>query len=178
MAFILTFVSLLAQAGYERTAWGMPYQEVKTLYPDGYFSKQENGNSNYMVIRPVAGFDTSYTAFTFDNRNKLTSVMIAFPEQGSHIDIKTGVFIEPTDSDGLEMFKLLKSRLELKYGKHTSKISDPMNISWMIRDPKTGEYTKDLVTLQGLPSKVNPGHRTVAVSYDKIPTIEQLNQGL
>jgi len=169
VAFFLTFfVNAMAHAGYDKAAWGMTLKKVQTLYPGGHAQKNQNGNTTYNVVRPVAGFDTAFIMFSFAGKSGLKDVKIFFPKQGEPVDLKGGVFSLTSNADALQIFTTLRTALVLKYGKPASEKAD--QIGWSLAN-------NDAVILSILADQ-SPGHATAAISYEAIPTLDKLSNGL
>ena len=156
------------QSGYEKTSWGMSIKKVQGLYPGGSVKNQQNGEATYAVVRPVSVFSTGLVLFEF-TKDGLERVQILFPKQGSKVNLKNLTYDEPSSADSKTIFDVLKNNLTLKYGA-PDPLSQPDKVVWSQKN--------DAVFLATTTSDDNPGHRTVGVSYSKIPTIKSATKGI
>ena len=172
-AFTLILVSItapVARADYERTKWGMPLKKVKSIYPGGYALHLQNGNIMYSVVKQVAGNLTGYLSFTISKDSGLESVLILFPEQGTEVNLKKGIYSQASLAEGRSVFQLLKTALILKYGQ-TDALSKADHLVWV---PDNG----DAIYLAIDANETDTSRATVAVHYSKVPTMKQISTGL
>lgn len=166
---LCSFFVLTLQAKYELTTWGMSFAKVKKLYTGGRILKQQNGETTYGVVRPVASLSTAYLLFKFPAKSGLSEVTILFPKQGTDVDLRTGLYEELTLDDGKAIFNTLKAALIFKYGKPDD-LSKEDKFVWTSQDG-------DAVFLN-LNKRINTDHSTVGIIYQKIPSLESLSKGL
>ncbi len=153
--------------GYDKTNWGMTLATVKKLYPGGVAKKLQTQETNYSVVRPVAGLSTGYIMFTFSSKLLLTGVIILFPVQGAEIDLEKGIFDVTVNSSAKSIFSNLNTALTIKYGK--PEIEDDSKKAWNIKD--------DVIVLNISPSE-DGVHSTTSILYQKIQKLKELSNGL
>lgn len=162
---LLVALALLATspalAGYDKTAWGMKLPEVQHLYPGGAVSTHPNGDTQYTVLRSVAGINSALVHFTFSGGRGLSSVMIFVPRQGSKVEATASTFEFPTKRDAAEIRAILASALEAKYGAPTLRAGSDLP-AWLIRE--------DLIMLH---YAVQPDDERVSVGVSYSPSFDQ-----
>jgi hypothetical protein len=104
-----------AYAGYDKTEWGMALAQVRTLYPGGEAKNNQDGTTEYWIVKHVTDL-TAYVGFFFEARKGLTYVTLLFPQPGTAIDVKHGLYTKMTRASADTAHKLLVSALTAKYG--------------------------------------------------------------
>jgi len=104
-----------AYAGYDKTEWGMALAQVRTLYPGGEAKNNQDGTTEYWVIKHVTDL-TAYVGFFFEARKGLTYVTLLFPQPGTEIDVQNGTYKRMTGTSADTAHNLLVSALTAKYG--------------------------------------------------------------
>ncbi|AZZ37252.1 hypothetical protein CIK05_10790 [Bdellovibrio sp. qaytius] len=163
----LACICSISNAGYEKTSWGMSTKQIQSLYPGGNLSKGQNSEPSYDVIRTVAGLSTAYLTFSFNTKSELSSVQILFPKQGTKVDLKTSTFTQTSNDEAEEIFKTLYSALKIKYGKEEPELQ---------KGTKFWIKNKDLITLAF--SSINKTYKTAAITYEKMPSLDGVTNGL
>lgn len=120
---------------YGKTHWGMPMEEVQSLYPNGKLEKEEYGLTAYVLDREVAGFKCE-TRFVF-HRNFLISVGLRF------INPKTSSFFG-NDEESEKLLSDVTELLESKYGEpyeNRERTQTDANGSWTEMTSWMGDST-------------------------------------
>ena len=162
--------SFVSNAGYEKTTWGMKLSKVKKLYPNGVKKVQPNGQVTYTLIRSIALAADTYTMFRFSKDEKLSAVVIMFPESATNEDLRKGNFMELSKDDAKSLFSKLEEQLTIKYGEKVGNVDKDM-IMWKVSD-------KDFIALTIEKSKIDNERSTLAVIYSEIPESVDLGEGL
>jgi hypothetical protein len=104
-----------AYAGYDKTEWGMTLAQVRRLYPGGQARANQNGTTEYSLVKQVAGL-TGYVAFLFAPKEGLIFVSVIFPEPDTRIDLKERLYTVMPKTLAEGTHELLLSVLTSKYG--------------------------------------------------------------
>jgi hypothetical protein len=164
LATVLLVLPLLATdayAGYDKTEWGMALAQVSMLYPGGQAKNNQDGTTEYWVVKHVTEL-TAYVGFFFEAKKGLTYVTLLFPQPGTEIDIKNGLYTKMTSTSGDTAHKLLVSVLTAKYGApvEDSKEETTSSTFWF---STSGDFIMLRRTAEKKP-RVNIG-----LSYSKVP---------
>lgn len=166
----LMLFSLVSNAGYENTTWGMKLSKVKKLYPNGSKKVHPNGDISYTLVRSIALASETITMFKFSKEDKLQAVLLMFPESVSHSDLKKADYKELENEDAKELFLKLEKQLTIKYGEKTD-LGDKNHFIW-----KPSE--KDSIALMIEKTKLDDERSNVAIVYTEVPQNVDLSEGL
>ena len=163
-------VMLNGKSSYDKTAWGMNIQKVRSLYPGGVVAKSQNGEREYSVIRKFIGLPTGYVTFTFDHRG-LYKTIILFPKQDEAVDLTKGTYVRLKSNEAKEIFTNLKRALVLSVGQFDPEFSTEEHPVWAFRNG-------DLIGLSIHIDADSPEYATPAILYQRYQKIIGGAEGL
>ena len=171
VAAALLVAATPALAGYDKTTWGMPLEQIQKLYPGGFVSRPESaGTVTYVFETRVAGTHRAFVLFRLGSNDRLWDVTILLAAQEGSFDPVHEKVSPMTETEALLVGADIKGALSRKYGDGKRRL---LVSGWEHHEWPVGKDTTATLFISWLTSSVEKPH--VAIAYSKAEPADSTN---